>query len=76
MSLHCGIVSIVSSFHGGGAGGRLGGWGFGGWKKLLTTLKITLVKIFTNKGQDNQSGRMYSVAKASTCVVLFNLSVE
>ena len=57
-------------------GGGLGGWGFGGWKKLLTTLKITLVKIFTNKGQDNQSSRMYSVAKASTCVVLFNLSVE
>ena len=75
MSLHCGIVSIVSSFHGGGGGG-LGGWGVGGWKKLLTTLKITLVKIFTNKGQDNQSSRMYSVAKASTCVVLFNLSVE
>ena len=75
MSLHCGIVSIVSSFHGGGGGG-LGGWGFGGGKKLLTTLKITLVKIFTNKGQDNQSSRMYSVAKASTCVVLFNLSVE
>ena len=74
MSLHCGIVSIVSSFHGGGGG--LGGWGFGGGKKLLTTLKITLVKIFTNKGQDNQSSRMYSVAKASTCVVLFNLSVE
>ena len=74
MSLHCGIVSIVSSFHGGGGG--LGGWGFGGWKKLLTTLKITLVKIFTNKGQDNQSSRMYGVAKASTCVVLFNLSVE
>ena len=76
MSLHCGIVSIVSSFHGGGGGEGLGGWGFGGWKKLLTTLKITLVKIFTNKGQDNQSSRMYSVAKASTCVVLFNLSVE
>ena len=74
MSLHCGIVSIVSSFH--GRGGGLGGWGFGGWKKLLTTLKITLVKIFTNKGQDNQSSRMYGVAKASTCVVLFNLSVE
>ena len=53
-----------------------GGGGWGGWKKLLTRLKITLVKIFTNKGQDNQSSRMYSVAKASTCVVLFNLSVE
>ena len=73
MSLHCGIVSIVSSFHGGGGIGWMGVWG---WKKLLSTLKITLVKIFTNKGQDNQSSRMYSVAKASTCVVLFNLSVE
>ena len=76
MSLHCGIVSIVSSFYGGGGGGDWVDGGLGGWKKLLTTLKITLVKIFTNKGQDNQSSRMYSVAKASTCVVLFNLSVE
>ena len=33
MSLHCGIVSIVSSFHGGGGGG---GWrGVGGVEKAV-----------------------------------------
>ena len=35
MSLHCGIVSIVSSFHGGGGGGEIGWMGVWGVEKAV-----------------------------------------